>query len=291
MSETERGDLMVAEAGGKYRRAGVYAWIGRVALVGLVLAILAIQGYGYMTGKQREREIDALQARASESDTAAVEVAEDRQQQARTITELCQSGAIEQDPAGQAVCDEAAQTAEQDPAETVAQAKSGPQGPPGPPGRPGADGADGSDGADGADGPVGTAGPEGGDGADGAPGEDGTPGSPGESGPAGEAGPSGEDGSAGAPGGTGPRGASGDTGPQGPAGPKGDPGPTGPTGDRGPAGEDGNDGRGIDSATCDPETSRWTITYTDDSTSDGGTCLVTPDDPAPTPTPTEEVTP
>ena len=92
------------------------------------------------------------------------------------------------------------------------------------------------------------------------------------------------------------------TGPQGPAGPKGDtgatgkdstvPGPQGPAGERGPAGADGQDGRGIASAICDPDTGRWTITYSDDTSEDAGPCIAaTPDDPAPTPTPTEEVTP
>lgn len=291
MSETERGDLMVAEAGGKYRRARWYAWLGRAALVGLILAVVAIQIYLYALGKEREREIDALQSQATQSDTAAVEVAEDRQAQARSVRELCESGAIEQDAAGKAVCDEASRTAEQDPTETVAQAKGerGPEGPRGPMGAQGPAGADGDDGAAGTSGTPGTTGPVGAAGSDGTPGEAGAPGGPGTAG------------EAGAPGETGPRGSAGDTGatgPQGPPGPAGTagkdstiPGPAGPAGPPGPTGEPGTDGRGIASAICDSETGRWTITYTDDSTSDGGTCIATPDDPAPTPTPTEEVTP
>lgn len=284
MSETERGDLMVARADGRYRRAGVYAWVGRAALTGLILALIAIQVYGYAMGKEREREINALQDQATQSDTAAVEVAEERQAQARSVRELCESGAIELDAAGQAVCDEASRAAEEDPAVTVAQAKGdrGPEGPRGPAGVAGPRGPAGADGTDGTDGPAGTDGATGPEGADGAPGVDGAPGEAGDTGPAG------------ATGDTGPRGETGETGPQGSPGPQGDPGPVGPSGDpgpAGPAGEDGTDGRGIASATCDPATGRWTITYTDDTTEDGGPCLVTPESPDPTPTPTEEVTP
>lgn len=52
------------------------------------------------------------------------------------------------------------------------------------------------------------------------------------------------------------------------------PGPAGPTGPAGADGKDGaagSDGRGIADAQCGDD-DRWLITYTDGSTSDGGTC-------------------
>lgn len=100
----------------------------------------------------------------------------------------------------------------------------------------------------------------------------GAPGAEGAAGATGATGATGADGSQGATGATGPQGATGATG------------ATGAQGERGPAGQDGKDGRGIKSATCTD--GRWTITYTDDTTSDGGDCtaslLPTPD-PEPTP--------
>lgn len=255
--------------------------IRRGLIWALMIALIAAVVYVLWSGEETEQRVDALTTQITQSDGAAVEVAEQRQAQARTIRELCESGAIEQDAAGQAACDDAAEVAAEDPAETVAQAKGarGPEGPRGPAGPPGRDGADGSDGESvtGPQGAPGVPGPAGVDGEDstipgpaGEPGQDGAPGADGEDstvpGPRGEPGPQGD---------------------PGPAGPTGEPGPAGPAG---PEGEDGIDGRGIASATCDPATGRWTITYTDDTTSDGGTCIATPDDPEPTPTQTEEVT-
>lgn len=246
-----------------------------------IIALLTIAFVVYMlvVGGQRQSQIDALAAQLSDTDAAAVQVAEQRQQQARTVLELCEAGAIEQDDAGQAVCDEAERAAEEAPAETVAQAKgeTGPQGPRGPAGPAGRDGVDGKDGRDGKAGTAGETGPAGLDGAAGEPGPAGAPG---------EQGATGETGAAGAQGATGPKGD------PGPAGPQGATGEQGPAGDPGPAGADGVDGRGIESATCSTDTGRWTITYTTGEAEDAGPCIATtPDDPAPTPTPTQEVTP
>lgn len=248
----------------------------RVVIPLIILALTALVVYGLAQGHHRQRQVDALAEQLSDTDSAAVEVAEQRQQQARTVLELCESGAIEQDAAGQAVCDEAERAAEEDPAVTVAQAKGergpegprGPSGPAGPRGPAGADGVDGADGTAGQDGATGATGPEGAEGTDGTPGETGPAGATGETGPRGATGDTGE------------------TGPQGPPGPQGDPGPTGATGDTGPAGpagEDGTDGRGIADAQCGTD-GRWDITYTDDTTEDGGPCLVTPETPDPIPT-------
>lgn len=55
------------------------------------------------------------------------------------------------------------------------------------------------------------------------------------------------------------------------------PGPAGADGAPGPAGANGADGRGVQSAMCGDD-GRWTITYTDGTTSDGGVCRT---DPAP----------
>jgi hypothetical protein len=270
------------------------------ALLLIVLALAGATAYGLAMGHQRQAQVDALAEQLSTSDEAAVEVASQRQAQARTVLELCESGAIEQDDAGVAVCDEAERAAQEDPAQAVAQAKGeqGPQGPRGPAGPSGADGTDGADGKDGDPGETGPAGADGTDGTagtDGADGEQGAPGptgAPGESGKAGKTGASGSDGKPGATGAQGATGAKGDPGPTGPQGATGERGPQGETGPAGKDGADGSDGRGIDSATCSPDTGRWTITYTDDTSEDAGPCIATtPDAPAPTPTPTEEVTP
>lgn len=289
----------VEERSSRRRRLGVWALVAVLAVLSGVLA------YVLIAGGQRQEQVDALEEQLSDTDKAAVEVAEQRQQQARTVLELCESGAIEQDDAGKAACAEAEQAAEQDPAQTVAQAKSGPPGPPGPPGRPGSDGADGQDGtageageqgapgSAGADGAPGTDGADGADGDDGAPGAAGAPGEQGEAGPAGDPGKAGSDGKPGSTGAQGATGAKGDPGTAGPPGatgeqgPKGDPGPSGERGPAGADGTDGVDGRGIADAQCGSD-GRWDITYTDGAVQDGGPCLVTPETPDPTPTPTEE---
>jgi hypothetical protein len=125
----------------------------------------------------------------------------------------------------------------------------GPMGPagkdstvPGPPGRPGIDGDDGLAGLT----------------VQGPPGSDGAPSN--IPGPQGEPGLPGRDGVDGAPGKDGA-----DSTVPGPAGPE------------GPAGPVGKDGRGVQSAFCGDD-GRWTITYTDGTTSDGGQCRT---DPAP----------
>src|SRR5690606_30434202 len=145
-------------------RARRHRKIGVWALLAVVLVLAAATAYGLTMGHQRQQQVDALAGQLSDTDSAAVQVAEQRQAQARTVLELCESGAIEQDEAGQAVCDEAERAAQEDPEQAVAQAKSGPQGPAGPPGRPGSDGDPGADGADGAQGDPGAAGAPGADG-------------------------------------------------------------------------------------------------------------------------------
>lgn len=121
-------------------------------------------------------------------------------------------------------------------------------------------------------GPTVITGPQGERGLRGLIGLQGPPGATGNTGARGAAGATGATGAAGA---TGSQGATGATGPQG---------ATGAQGDRGPAGQDGKDGRGIKSAVCTD--GRWTITYTDDTTSDGGDCTASLlPTPAPEPTP------
>ena len=275
----------------RHRKIGV--WV----LVAVLIVLSGVLTYVLIAGEHHQDQVDALAEQLSDSDQAAVEVAEQRQAQARTVLELCESGAIEQDAAGQAVCDEAEQAAQEDPEQAVAQAK-GEQGPQGPPGRPGRDGADGADGADASPAEPGRDGRDGTDGDDSTvPGPTGAPGADGEDstvpGPKGDQGESvkGEKCDTGAAG----RDGKSVTGPQGPVGPAGKdgapgkdstvPGPAGPSG---PPGADGSDGRGIKSAQCGTD-GRWTITYSDDTSEDAGPCIAaTPDDPAPTPTPEEE---
>lgn len=288
----------------------------RVGMVAMIVGVFVLVGYILYSGGQREREIDALQAIASRSDSAATEVAQERQDQARSVKELCESGAIEQDDAGKAVCDEARVTAEENPEEVVA-AASGPEGPKGAKGDRGLAGKDGAKGdrgpagetgEQGEQGPIGATGPQGDQGIRGLPGDKGdigAQGDPGPLGPVGAAGDPGSDGEPGTPGADGSPGARGEpgstgkqgpigaTGPAGPTGPAGEPGPQGIPGEQGAPGEDGEDGtsgRGIESATCSPDTGRWTIEYTDETTGDGGPCIATPEAPATPPEPTEEVT-
>lgn len=138
-------------------------------------------------------------------------------------------------------------------------------------------------------------GPKGDPGKDGAPGPASTvPGPPGPAstipGPQGPPGPSGQDstvpGPTGAPGNPGRDGTDSTVpGPPGPAGPPGAPGkdgadstvpgPAGPPGATGATGPRGEPGRGISSAYCGND-GRWTITYTDGTTSDGGQCRALP---------------
>lgn len=122
-------------------------------------------------------------------------------------------------------------------------------------------------------GPTVITGPQGERGLRGLIGLQGPPGATGSTGARGSTGATGATGAAGSTGAQGATGATGQTGPQGPAGPQ---------GDRGPAGQDGKDGRGIKSAVC--ADGRWTITYTDDTTSDGGDCTASLL-PAPEPSP------
>lgn len=289
MSETEKAEQQLQEAktrGQTSRR--LWRLLPYLLLAALAVAVI----YGLSMGADRQRQIDALKERAESSDTAAQEIAGAKQDQARSIRELCESGAIEQDERGQQVCEDAAAAAEEDPAEQVASVgATGPRGPQGLPGRAGQDGADGADAS-----PA-EPGRDGRDGADGSDGEDSTvPGPEGEPGTDGAdsnvPGPQGERGAAGADG----QSVTGPKGDPGPPGAKGDPGesvtgPQGPPGERGPAGADGSAGRGIADAQCGTD-GRWTITYSDDTSEDAGPCIAaTPDDPAPTPTPTEEVTP
>lgn len=104
-------------------------------------------------------------------------------------------------------------------------------------------------------------------GAAGATGATGSTGLPGVRGQDGSPGPAGRDGASV----TGPTGATGPAGPAGPPGADGKAGSDGAPGPAGPAGPAGADGRGIRDAQCG-DNGRWTITYTDGTTSDGGTC-------------------
>jgi hypothetical protein len=131
------------------------------------------------------------------------------------------------------------------------------------PGAKGDPGAPGKDGLNGADSVIpGPRGPEGEDGRDST--VPGPPGGPGLDstvpGPMGPPGPAGKDGTAGADGAQGAPGADSTV-----PGPQGEPGPEGPQGE---------EGRGISKAFCGDD-GRWTITYTDGATSDGGQCRTT----------------
>lgn len=112
-------------------------------------------------------------------------------------------------------------------------------------------------------------------------------GKPGATGPRGPAGANGRTPDA-VPGPAGKAGASGAAGesiagPAGPAGKDGTNGSDGKEGPQGPTGPAGKDGRGIADAQCGDD-GRWTISYTDGTTSDGGQCrasLIPDPDPEP----------
>lgn len=274
MSDAERGDEMIATAERREDRRRRASSLGWIVLVLLMVALVAIQLVAWQGAQRRQAAIEHLQDELHSADAAAVQVADEKREQARSITELCEAGLIKQDKVGRELCDEAVKAAAEEPEQVVTAAK-------GEPGRQGERGPRGLPGETGPRGEPGETGPRGPEGSDGKPGADGEPG------PNGADGSNGADGAPGDPGPVGATGDTGATGPQGPVGPKGDPGPQGPTGDTGPAGANGTDGRSITDAQCIPDTGRWEITWSDDTTSDAGPCLAEPT----TPDPTEEVTP
>ena len=287
MSEKEKAEQQLQAARTRGRRTHLF-W--RILPYVLFVALAVVVLYALGSDSEQQERISSLEQEVESSDTAAQAVAQEKQDQGRRISDLCASGEVDTSTErGKRVCEEAEVAAEEDPAEQVAAVgATGPRGAQGLPGRDGQDGADGADaspaapgrdGVDGQDGQDSTVpGPTGAPGADGEDGDDST-----VPGPQGDPGRSGADGKS-------------VTGPQGPAGPKGDPGaagkdstvpgPQGPAGERGPAGANG---RGITDAQCGGD-GRWDITFTDGAVQDGGPCLVTPETPDPTPTPTEEVT-
>ncbi|MGP5375298.1 hypothetical protein ACTXM8_04770 [Brachybacterium alimentarium] len=279
----------------------------KIFVIGALVIAIAALIFTVASASGNRARLDTLEGEVDRSDSAAQSIAQEKQDQAQSIRALCESGAIKMDDRGKQVCSDAQQAADDDPAEKVQAVKGdpgqpGPRGPQGIPGSPGPKGPAGKDGEDSTvAGPVGepghpgiqgVAGPQGLAGKDGDVGPVGGPGDPGPSGSKGDTGTNGSKGTKGDTGATGPKGSTGDkgaTGSQGPAGPKGDTGPAGPAGAKGSTGsdgEDGTDGRGIADAQCTD--GRWSITYTDDTTTDAGPCIVTPE--TPDPTPTEEVT-
>jgi len=157
--------------------------------------------------------------------------------------------------------------------ETPSEAIPGPKGDKGNDGLPGSRGPVGPQGVPGPVGPVGERGPLGPLGPAGPKGDTGDEGVDG----LGLAGPSGSDGLPGAQGPAGPPGPAGEPGADGAAGADGAPGPAGPPGEPGPAGPsgadgaNGADGRGITDAQCRDD-GRWAISWTDGTTTDGGSC-------------------
>lgn len=183
---------------------------------------------------------------------------QEKQNLAEEFDAACKTADFQQTPAGANICRKAEQVAAEPGAQLAgpqgAQGVQGPRGEQGFPGPAGAPGAAGPKGDTGAAGLAGLLGAPGANGQNGAPGKDGAPGPVGAPGPAGPPGP------AGAPGA--------DSTVPGPAGPAG---PAGTAGASGAAGPKGDAGRGIQSAYCGND-GRWTITYTDGTTSDGGSC-------------------
>lgn len=180
---------------------------------------------------------------------------QEKQNLAEEFDAACKRADFQQTPAGSNICRKAEQVAAE-PGSPLA-GPQGVQGLQGPRGEQGFPGPMGPAGAKGDPGPQGIAGLLGAAGSSGQNGKDGAPGPPGPAGPQGPPGLTGADGKPGQPGPAGPAGADSTTpGPPGPAGPKGD------------------TGRGIQSAYC-WDNGRWTITYTDGTSADGGQCRAT----------------
>lgn len=192
---------------------------------------------------------------------------QEKQSLAEEFDAACKSDDFQTTPAGTTICQKAEQVASE-PANALAgpQGIQGLQGVPGPRGEQGFPGPMGPAGVKGDKGDVGAQGIAGLLGLAGAKGADGPMGPVGPAGPMGPIGPVGATGATGADGAPGPAGADSTIpGPQG---------ATGPEGPQGPAGAPGSDGRGIKDAYC-WDNGRWTITYTDGTTSDGGMCRAT----------------
>jgi hypothetical protein len=86
----------------------------------------------------------------------------------------------------------------------------------------------------------------------------------------------------------GPPGLPGPAGSPGPAGTPGAAGQPGPAGDPGAAGQPGQDGapgRSVTSTSCDPQSGRWVVTYSDGTSADGGPCVASSPSPSPSPSP------
>jgi type II secretory pathway pseudopilin PulG len=92
-------------------------------------------------------------------------------------------------------------------------------------------------------------------------------------------GPAGPPGSPGAPGLPGPAGT------PGPAGAPGVDGQPGAAGVDGQPGQDGAPGRSVTGTTCDPQSGRWVVTYSDGTSADGGPCVASSPSPSPSPSP------
>jgi hypothetical protein len=200
-------------------------------------------------------------AAASYGDTQAQE----KQSLAEEFDAACKSDDFQKSAAGSNICQKAEQVASE-PSGALA-GPQGVQGVPGPRGEqgfPGVAGPRGEPGMPGVPGPVGSPGPQGIAGLLGLAGSPGSQGPPGIPGPVGAAGSPGADSTV--PGPPGPAGEPGSPGIDGRDGVDGAPGATGPQGEP---------GRGIQSAFCGDD-GRWTITYTDGMTSDGGQCRTTP---------------
>ncbi|WP_058234985.1 collagen-like domain-containing protein [Devriesea agamarum] len=245
----QRAEQSAQAASRAERVQGIMIWILTAGLCICLVGIAVLTVMAWSNGK-------TLRERGEQLSRAHVQVQDETQAKhdiARSVADLCASGAVKQDTQGKAVCADAQKTAAETPGGTVMDATGdrGPAGPQGPQGVPGIPGTDGAPGAPGIPGP---------------PGPDGQPGIPGPLGPSGVPG---------IPGQAGPDGEPGTDGKDGPAGPTGPPGPQGPAGPPGPAGKTGPAGRGLVSATCHPESGHWILTWTDATESDGGPCLVT----------------
>lgn len=180
---------------------------------------------------------------------------QEKQSLAEEFDAACKSADFQQSSAGSNICQKAEQVA--------AESTSAPAGPQGVQGVPGPRGEQGFPGEQGPVGPVGAAGPKGDVGPQGIAGLLGLPGLNGANGTMGPEGP---------PGPPGPQGIQGEPGP--PGADSTVPGPPGEVGPQGPVGPQGEEGRGVRSAYCGDD-GRWTITYTDGATSDGGQCRAT----------------
>lgn len=91
----------------------------RIAAFALLALALGAMGWALVSTAENNTRLADLEEDAQSSDRAATSVAQEKQDQARSILALCEDGAIKQDAAGKQACADAEEAAGEDPAEKI----------------------------------------------------------------------------------------------------------------------------------------------------------------------------